>query len=486
MKNFLAALSIIASSTLSASIPLIPSVDEELNSLNFTTEQYKLDLNSTQGLTTFLIKDNEENDDLEVWFYDPTGRFKYDSNMEYNITYFYHNLDVSFSYDEWKSHIGFESNKSKLSYLGCSSNKTITKWNISNISSRIGHNLELYRMIEITHLFVDDYTYNLYDHFALSPIDEYGNSSLQYTQENVVLLSDINVYGYAIDEYDLSFWDKYFTGNFKKGIYYFYGFNVSNYDVEEIYEMDIEYQSYENAEVYLGTKKQDSAIVPDFSKYQDRLIQSLGDVKTTTVTLKADKYITTSDKVNYKSYSYKFNEVDTVTNLLSNSSDDPYFNSFISSNFSKDKFICNFAKYDVDINVNTLSSSFVNSNKDWVYSNCAYKTVQEYSPPPLSILVSVNHWMGCKLTTPEIRNVNALRLKFKSDGEVKDLPVKTAVHEGPSDIGDSPEENSLSWIEYLLELIKKLVAWIIDNWEVVIGCLIILFVLIVVVKVIKK
>lgn len=477
MKNFLAALSIIASSGLSVSIPLVSSIDDELKSMNITTEQYELDVSSTQGLTTFLIKDNEKNDDLEVWFYDPTAKFKYDSNMDYNLTYFYHNLDVSFSYDEWKSHIGFESNETNLSYLGCSSNKTITKWGLSNISSRIGHNLDLYRMFKMNRLFVGDYVYNLYDHFSLSPVDENGNSSLEYTQENVVLLSDINVYGYAIDEYDLSFWDKYFTGNFKKGIYYFYGFNVSNYDVEEIYEMDIEYQSYENAEVYLGTKKQDSAIVPDFSKYQDRLIQSLGDVKTTTVTLKADKYITTSDKVNYKSYSYKFNEVDSVSNLLSNSSDDSYFNSFIRNNFSKDKFICNFAKYDANIEVRDVFLDYgIDYKSDWVKQNCVMTATS----------IPTIHYWGCKLTTPEIRNVNALRLKFKSDGEVKDLPVKTAVHEGPSDIGDSPEENSLSWIEYLLELIKKLVAWIIDNWEVVIGCLIILFVLIVVVKVVKK
>lgn len=462
------------------------NIDTELNQLGFTQEQYRFDKNSNNALTTFFIKDNSNNANLDIYLYDASSTFKYDPNITYSVSYNYLNNQESFGPLDWTIH-STSLNKKNLVYQGSTINGTVTKWTLKDYASE--HDVNKYRVFKLNNFYSNNYAYVLEDHFVINPIDENGKCDIHYTQNNVVTLSNINVYGYAIDEYNLSFWDKYFTGHFKKGLYYFYSFDVSNYNIDELYVLDMQYQIYDNAEVYIGSKY-DSGItaIPDFNTYENRYIKSLGNISNTiTKTLSSTNVKDTSDVVDYRHYKYSFNEIDKVKNILANSTEDANFNSFVTEHFGSNQFICNFVNYDVDCQKLDLNKYDYGMTNDWKKNYCITETSKESFG---TSIFYVQHYQGFKISTPEIRNINVLRMKFMTNGNIQDVPVKAKVTEEVSGIGDSPENTKLGQLMEIIRAIvnglKSAVAWICIYYGIILAVAVCIIIVIVVIQIIRK
>lgn len=492
-------------------------IDYELcNDLNFgTEEEYPLDLNSNVAMTTKLVK--EENDDLAIYLYDPTANFKYDSSRTYKVNLNYCNNKVSV--DEWSSYV-YATKNLNVKFDGLSSNGTVTKWLVEDfvINNKIDFNS--FRSYLINNIYSDDYMYVLKDHFVLSPVDENGNSDLQYTQSNVVTLSDVVTAGWAIDENAISWWDRFITGSREKQMYYFYGFNVSNFtNLEQIYDIKIQYNELTN-----GTYYQVDNTVNSWKDHFEYSFPSSSKTIVKNLNYKnSEKVIDKGYKHSYEYKTYTFNEIVSVKDMLLANSENTAFTTFMGSKFANCTYVCQFANYDFNITRKNTKQSWVNDNMtdktanvvvpdigggteisndtrlaNWIFKNVTDTYINYETLFGTSYQVPVTYYSYYQVETTEVKDINLIQMYFKANGIEYDLPVKAqpVPEVPPGNIGEDPGKNddtTIDWGEIiaivficliaitvlliilkdlfklLIESISKFIVWVLKNILKLIG-----------------
>ena len=448
-------------------------IDYELcNDLNFgTEEEYPLDLNSNVAMTTKLVK--EENDDLVIYLYDPTANFKYDSSLNYKIYMNYCNDKVSV--DEWSSHV-YISKNFNVTFDGTTTNGTITKWIITDFVDDYNVDFNNFRSYLINNIHAENYIYILSDHFVLSPVDEKGYSDLQYTQSNVVTLSDVAVAGWAIDNSYPTWWDKLIGPNYEKQLVYFYGFNIDNFiNIENIYNVTIQYNLYENG-LYFTTS-------PYVNSWENRLEYIESEFsETKTINLKYDSSKTYIDKGYKHSYDYKtyeFEEISTVKDMLLENSNNNEFVNYMGSKFSNCTYVCSFANFEYITSQVNATESWVNQHRDkpssgggggsggsirsgandnklanWIYEN---KDNMEKK-----FLLFENTYFFYRNECPEVKDINMIQMHFKANGIEYDLPVKAqpVPEVPPGNVGEDPgkQDDNIDWEEIIAIAFVCLIA----------------------------
>lgn len=465
----------------------ISYIDYELcNDLGFgTSDEYPLDVDSNVAMTTKLVK--EENDDLVFYLYDPTANFQYVETLDYKCYLRYSNEKIS--PDNW-SNYNFIYDVFKITYGGCSSNQTITKWIIDDFVFNLDVNFDLFRSYNLVNFYEGDYSYVLNDHFVLSPIDENGKSDVQYTQSNVLTLSDVTVVGWAIDNTYPSWWDRFLgQSTYEKQIFYFYGFNIENFEnIEQIYNISIEYNLYENGLYFTTSPYVDSWI--NRHVYTESIFSRTENVK-----LNYDDSMVVTDKGYANSYdykTYKLDEITSVKDMLQENSANTAFTTFMGDKLSDCTYVCQFANFE-------YVTSQVNATQNWVNSNLSEGKSFRGSDNYLADWINENKdsmeskWVLLQGTTyffysnscPEVKDVNAIQMKFKSDGLVYDLLVKSqSVDEvPPGDVGEDPEK-PVEQEKSIIEIIEEVIEWITNNWETVLGFVIFIALLIIVASIV--
>lgn len=494
-KTFLLAITLLTSNILPCTTEIKPIsyIDYELcNDLGFgISDEYPLDSNSNVAMTTKLVK--EDNDDLVFYIYDPRGNFEYSSNNTYKISLFYHNKKID--PDTWTSNIGFKADLVEVTYGGCSSNGTITKFIAPDYALNNNVDFSLFRSYLVNYLYENDYQYVLKDHFVLSPIGENGKSDVQYTQSNVLTLSDVTVVGWAIDNTYPSWWDRFLgQSTYEKQIFYFYGFNIENFEnIEQIYNISIEYNLYENGLYFTTSPYVDSWI--NRHVYAEAVLS-----RTVNEELNYDDSILVTDKGYANSYDYKTYKLDKITSvkdMLQENSANTAFTTFMGDKLSDCTYVCQFANFEYFTDQVNATESWVDQHRDkpsseggggssgtirsgaddnklanWIYENRDFIEKKW-------VLIQGTTYFFYSNSCPEVKDVNAIQMKFKSDGLVYDLLVKSQPVDEvpPGDVGEDPEKPG-EQEKSILEIIEEIIDWLNENWSYLIIIVVIIILLI--------
>lgn len=428
----------------------INSIDQELIESGMSEETFKLDLESNEDVSVLLfVEPMEEKENYFIYFYDPIGI----SHFNFQI------LQIGYCTNDKESELEKDSNLKVLDHtlklLGYSSNNCVAKYSLTmdvewNTYRRYSIRQTMYMssrpFLRKWQILGDEY---LYYNDAL-------DNSVKYHYKKANYISLNNVHCSSFIAFNESFWQSLFTNARSGNEFYFYGFSVDNYSIDNLNEVEIIY-NYQSLEAYwflleFGIGAFFNPDVEKASQYDLRYVPTFGEEKLEdTIILESDKVDETFDTYFWKpKKELKFNSISNYSDLIKNDNDS--FSSYIQSNFNGCDYVVNFAsfnahKYDDKVDLDAESLQKAPELISYLKSTNLFEDEKEYYA---SVLAGFMH----KYKTTYIYNVELVRLRFETEGKEYDLQVITAPVETEG-VKGTLSSNVLSLFERIVNWFKR-------------------------------
>lgn len=462
------------------------SVQEDLDKFGIDEEKYEYRPLSNEQISCLLFaetKNNEEEYYYYLYLYLPTGFIDEDVPKNYN------KVQIGYSSANNDSLLDSEDllaiNSYNLSFLSLSDNKTVAKYIIKDFDPAIK---KPYRRYQIRRVNCKDNTYfPLGDEYFYynTTVDNVDAVAYEYKKMNYLTLDNVHCASYILK--NDSFFEDLFNLEYDTQQSFFYGFDIENFKIDELYEVDFIYeyngvsgiQATLNGEMFddpvgqANVKKlidekginPDELVGEDLKMYQFTmaLFGGYAPIYGTPVVVDTPETITPEEvKVEgtkgflNKSYSVKWNTISTYNECVDNSNDS--FADFIKKYFKDCDYLVNFKNFKITINENTTNTfdrvgAWLNNDKAW---DRLYNWLRDQRPN-----YPTNYPPYYEVNKYDCNQVEAVRMKFNSAGTIYDLSVIT----NPVDSeGDYVGKGNKSWFE---ELWEQLCDWVEETFDTV-------------------
>lgn len=405
-----------------ANVPLTSAViassnpiDEELTKMEIPKENYKIDLESNEDISTLLFLENKEK--YSIYFYKPSGIRKYTMlSIQIGIA---GSDDLEMLNDDGFLYI----DNYNLTLEGYSSNDCVAKYSVVGLMESI--HKETYRRYSLRQIYV-----KFDNNFKPGPMyattiptwqtlgdeylyynDEEGKTTYHYKKANYVNILNKVVYSYYFETSNI--FESLF-GIEKGKEHYFYGFTPDR-NIEHLSEVELIY-NYQSITAYKA-QHISSFYEPTVRAKEDDFVYKpiLGMIKKeNVVVLEGEKESVEVNKF-FKTSVVKWNKISKYEDLITNSN--KVFADNISEKFSGMEYIVNFGGFDYKFNIEQLNysnnaldfSSYLNKNNANITSSGSMNL----------------RYQIYKFTGTYVSQIQLIRMRYETNGTEYNIQVIT-------------------------------------------------------------
>ncbi len=436
------------------------SVDSDLAGFGIEPEKFKLDMQSNQEPSCLMfamtIQQSSGNKDIYnqyLYIYNPSGIENY--NIK-EVQIRYSAALTSETLLDLSSLIGI-TNYHNLKLLSISSNKTVAKYLVLDLDSYTRNQYQMFELKKISYNLKSDSVpvtkYQALGDRYIYNTSSNGNQEITYEYEkmNNISIKNTITMQYIIQSGDFSF-NRLKLLN-KGSEYWFYGFKSEGFTIDDLYEVEMVYQISDSItyrpinDIAAYYQNED---VNDFTPKISNTQYVTGQVITPYSIQEENAYF-------FKKYKYTWDSIMSFNEAKDNSNSS--FSNFINTNFINTEWIVTFYSYN-------YSASTRSHYWDTIKGYNGATDFANYLTDKRSFSVGNGgaRYDYYEYNSKLIEEIEIVRLKFKSQGEIYNLSVIVDPINS-SGTGTHTPKNDFNIIDWLYNFFLKLVNLIMVTFK---------------------